>query len=70
MRVRLSAPVLALLVSVAATTAAQSGRFDYPQWRGLHRDGGPTGHLWKPVLRQGRGHADSLDDDGACSLTA
>ena len=42
MRVRLSAPVLTLLISVAATTAAQSGRFDYPQWRGLHRDGGAS----------------------------
>ena len=49
MRVRLSAPVLALLVSVAATTAAQSGRFDYPQWRGLHRDGGASGFVEPPA---------------------
>ena len=45
MRVRLSAPVLTLLIGVAATTAAQSGRFDYPQWRGLHRDGGASGFV-------------------------
>ena len=53
MRVRLSASVLALLVSVAATTAAQSGRFDYPQWRGLHRDGGASGFVVARASRAG-----------------
>ena len=50
MRGRLSSTILALLVSAAATTtAAQSGRFDYPQWRGLHRDGGASEFLEPPA---------------------
>ena len=70
MRVRLSAPVLALLISVAATTAAQSERFDYPQWRGLHRDGGASGFVepsaWPAALTRqwtaavGEGYATPL----------
>ena len=70
MRVRLSVPVLALLVSVAATSAAQSGRFDYPQWRGLHRDGGASGFVepstWPAALTRqwtvavGQGYATPL----------
>ena len=70
MRVRLSVPVLALLVSVAAPTAAQSGRFDYPQWRGLFRDGGASGFVepseWPAELtrrwtvRVGEGYATPL----------
>ena len=70
MRVRLSVPVLTLLVSVAAPTAAQSGRFDYPQWRGLHRDGGASGFVepsaWPAALTRqwtvavGEGYATPL----------
>ena len=70
MRVRHSVPVLALLVSVAAPTAAQSGRFDYPQWRGLFRDGGASGFVepseWPAELtrrwtvRVGEGYATPL----------
>ena len=70
MRVRLSVPVLALLVSAAATSAAQSGRFDYPQWRGLHRDGGASAFVepsaWPAALTRqwtvavGQGYATPL----------
>ena len=34
-----------LLVGACATATAQSGQFDYPQWRGLHRDGGASGFV-------------------------
>ncbi len=70
MRVRLSTAVLAFLVSVAATTAAQPRRFDYPQWRGLHRDGGASGFVepsdWPAALTRrwtvpvGQGYATPL----------
>ncbi len=70
MCVRLSASVLSLLVSVAATTVAQSGRFDYPQWRGLYRDGGASGFVepsaWPAALTRqwtvpvGQGYATPL----------
>ena len=70
MRVRPSVPVLALLVSVAAPTAAQSGRFDYPQWRGVHRDGSASGFVepsaWPTALTRqwtvpvGEGYATPL----------
>lgn len=38
-------------------------------YRGRQCHVGPTGHLRQPVLRQGRGHADSMDDV-TCALTA
>ena len=67
---RLSASVFALLITVAATTAAQSGPLDYPQWRGLHRDGGASGFVepsaWPAALTRqwtvpvGRGYATPL----------
>ena len=43
MRAHLAVPVLVLLVSVGETAAAQSGRLDYPQWRGRDRDGAASG---------------------------
>ncbi len=49
MRTYPNVTVLVLLVSVAATTAAQLGQFDYPQWRGRHRDGGASGFVEPPV---------------------
>ena len=45
MRDHLTVLVLVLLVSVGETAVAQSGRLDYPQWRGRHRDGGTSGFV-------------------------
>ncbi|MCY4511650.1 MAG: hypothetical protein OXG35_32495, partial [Acidobacteria bacterium] len=43
MRTNLAVPVLVLLVTVGETAAAQTGRLDYPQWRGRDRDGAASG---------------------------
>ena len=41
MGAHLAVPVLVLPVSVGETAAAQSGRLDYPQWRGRATATGP-----------------------------
>ena len=45
MRAHLTVLVLLLLVGASSTAPTQSGRFNYPQWRGLHRDGGASGFI-------------------------